>query len=220
MKGIGERIKEARNSVRLTQVELARTTGLSRSYIGDIEKDRYNPSISTLQLIASATGTPLEALIPSPQIQQTTSSENSISRLDHLVADIPIKDEIKLGDKLKSIRESKGLMQLDVCLALNIKQSTLANYENNRRIPLLAVLITLANYYDISLDYLTGRTYRQNIQAEHSSGDLNEILYHEKIIFNGYNYSLTDEDRNIVMKALEVAFYRIPNKQKRDTSIE
>lgn len=181
MKGIGERIKEARKSVRLTQVELARTTGLSRSYIGDIEKDRYNPSISTLQLIASATGTPLEALIPSPQIQQTTSSENSISRLDHLVADIPIKDEIKLGDKLKSIRESKGLMQLDVCLALNIKQSTLANYENNRRIPLLAVLITLANYYDISLDYLTGRTYRQNIQAEHSSGDLNEILYHEKL---------------------------------------
>lgn len=220
MKGIGERIKEARKSVRLTQVELARTTGLSRSYIGDIEKDRYNPSISTLQLIASATGPPLEALIPSPQIQQTTSSENSISQLDHLVADIPIKDEIKLGDKLKSIRESKGLMQLDVCLALNIKQSTLANYENNRQIPTLAVLITLANYYDISLDYLTGRTYRQNIQAKHSSGDLNEILYHEKIIFNGYNYSLTDEDRKIVMKALEVAFYRIPNKQKRDTSIE
>ena len=47
MKGIGERIKEARKSVRLTQVELARKTGLSRSYIGDIEKDRYNPSIST-----------------------------------------------------------------------------------------------------------------------------------------------------------------------------
>lgn len=220
MKGIGERIKEARKSVRLTQVELARKTGLSRSYIGDIEKGRYNPSISTLQLIASATETLLEALIPSPQMQQTTSSENSISQLDHLVADIPIKEEIKLGDKLKSIRESKGLMQLDVCLALNIKQSTLANYENNRRIPLLAVLITLANYYDTSLDYLTGRTPHQNIHADHSSGDLNEILYHEKIIFNGYNYSLTDEDRNIVMKALEVAFYRIPNKQKRDTSIE
>ena len=220
MKGIGERIKEARKSVRLTQVELARKTGLSRSYIGDIEKDRYNPSISTLQLIASATGTPLEALIPSPQMQQTTSNENSISQLDHLVADIPIKEEIKLGDKLKSIRESKGLMQLDVCLALNIKQSTLANYENNRRTPPLSVLITLANYYDTSLDYLTGRTPHQNIHADHSSSDLNEIIYHAKISFNGYNYRLTDEDRNIVMKALEIAFYRIPNKQKRDTSIE
>lgn len=38
MKGIGERIKEARKSVRLTQVELARTTGLSRSYIGDMKR--------------------------------------------------------------------------------------------------------------------------------------------------------------------------------------
>ena len=32
-------------------------TSLSRSYIGDIEKDRYNPSVSTLQLIAKATNT-------------------------------------------------------------------------------------------------------------------------------------------------------------------
>ena len=132
MKSIGKRIKEARKSVRLTQVELAKKTGLSRSYIGDIEKDRYNPSISTLQLIASATGAPLEALLPSPQMQQTTSNENSISLLDHIVDDIPIEGEIKLGDKIKSLREGKGLMQLDVCLALNIKQSTLANYENNR----------------------------------------------------------------------------------------
>mgnify|MGYP000205269597 FL=1 len=72
--------------------------------------------------------------------------------------------------------------------------------------PPLSVLITLANYYDTSLDYLTGRTPHQNIHADHSSSDLNEILYHAKISFNGYNYRLTDEDRNIVMKALEIRF--------------
>ena len=41
----------------MTQVELAKKTSLSRSYIGDIEKNRYNPSVTTLQLIATATGT-------------------------------------------------------------------------------------------------------------------------------------------------------------------
>lgn len=65
MKSIGERIKEARKSAGLTQLELAKKTELSRSYIGDIEKDRYNPSVSTLQLIATATNTPLEDLLPS-----------------------------------------------------------------------------------------------------------------------------------------------------------
>lgn len=64
MKSIGERIKEARKAAGLTQVELAKKTKLSRSYIGDIEKDRYNPSVSTLQLIADATNSSLGALLP------------------------------------------------------------------------------------------------------------------------------------------------------------
>lgn len=64
MKSIGERIKGARKAAGLTQVELAKKTKLSRSYIGDIEKDRYNPSVSTLQLIADATNSSLGALLP------------------------------------------------------------------------------------------------------------------------------------------------------------
>ncbi len=54
---IGDKIREARKAAGLTQVELAKKTNLSRSYIGDIEKNRYNPSVTTLQLIATATGT-------------------------------------------------------------------------------------------------------------------------------------------------------------------
>ena len=72
MKSIGERIKEARKSAGLTQLELAKKTELSRSYIGDIEKDRYNPSVSTLQLIATATNTPLEDLLPSTKTVSPT----------------------------------------------------------------------------------------------------------------------------------------------------
>ena len=72
MKSIGERIKIARKSAGLTQLELAKKTDLSRSYIGDIEKDRYNPSVSTLQLIATATNTPLEELLPSTKTASST----------------------------------------------------------------------------------------------------------------------------------------------------
>lgn len=91
MKSIGERIKEARKTAGLTQVELAKKTDLSRSYIGDIEKDRYNPSVSTLQLIAKATNAPLETLLPSTEPQQPAGRGVRIPVLGRVVAGIPIE---------------------------------------------------------------------------------------------------------------------------------
>ena len=91
MKSIGERIKEARKAAGLTQVELAKKTELSRSYIGDIEKDRYNPSVSTLQLIATATNTPLEDLLPSTKTASPTGRGVRIPVLGRVVAGIPIE---------------------------------------------------------------------------------------------------------------------------------
>ena len=52
---------------------------------------------------------------------------------------------MKIGDRMKKLREEKGLMQQDVCNALDIEQSTLANYENNRRVPKTDILIEIAN---------------------------------------------------------------------------
>lgn len=91
MKSIGERIKEARKSAGLTQLELAKKTELSRSYIGDIEKDRYNPSVSTLQLIATATNIPLEDLLPSTKPVSPTGRGVRIPVLGRVVAGIPIE---------------------------------------------------------------------------------------------------------------------------------
>ena len=91
MKSIGERIKEARKSAGLTQLELAKKTELSRSYIGDIEKDRYNPSVSTLQLIAAATNTPLEDLLPSTKTVSPAGRGVRIPVLGRVVAGIPIE---------------------------------------------------------------------------------------------------------------------------------
>lgn len=78
MTSIGKKIRDARKNAGMTQVELAKATNLSRSYIGDIEKDRYNPSVSTLQAIAKATNVPVETLLggaaPTPPAPQKSSS--------------------------------------------------------------------------------------------------------------------------------------------------
>lgn len=52
MASIGENIKRFRKGKKLTQVELAKIAGISRSYLADVERDRYNPSIETLTAIS------------------------------------------------------------------------------------------------------------------------------------------------------------------------
>ena len=54
MVDVGGKIKKVRKSAGLTQVELARKINMSQSYIADIERDRQNPSLSALQMIANA----------------------------------------------------------------------------------------------------------------------------------------------------------------------
>lgn len=86
MTSIGKKIRDARKNAGMTQVELAKATNLSRSYIGDIEKDRYNPSVSTLQAIAKATNVPVETLLggaaPAPPAPQKSDGLPELNARD------------------------------------------------------------------------------------------------------------------------------------------
>ena len=56
---IGNKIKELRNKVSLTQTELAERCDLTKGYISQIENDLTSPSITTLTDILTALGTTL-----------------------------------------------------------------------------------------------------------------------------------------------------------------
>ena len=58
--------------------------------------------------------------------------------------------------RLQSKRESLGLTQAKVADGIGISEVGLQNYENGRRKPAFDVLIALADYFDVSLDYLVG----------------------------------------------------------------
>ena len=96
MPSIGNNIKNARKSSGLTQIELAKLTSLSRSYIGDIENDRYNPSLSTLKLIANATNISINYLIGDNKI------DNEPANLPPLTP----KDEREISKDLENMIET------------------------------------------------------------------------------------------------------------------
>lgn len=60
--------------------------------------------------------------------------------------------------RLKLLRESHLLSQTEIAKAIFVSQRTYSYYENEEHdIPTLA-LIRLADYYNVSVDYILGRT--------------------------------------------------------------
>ena len=60
-------------------------------------------------------------------------------------------------NRIKELRESVGLRQIDVAKATCIDQKTLSNYETGKTNPDSYSLIRLADFFDVSIDYLVGR---------------------------------------------------------------
>lgn len=61
-------------------------------------------------------------------------------------------------DRLKEIREDNDLLQRDVAKQLNIKQQQYSEYEIGKRLIPINYLSALADFYNVSIDYLLNKT--------------------------------------------------------------
>ena len=60
--------------------------------------------------------------------------------------------------RLKKLRKERNISQLKLAIDLNMNQNSISRYENNEREADYETLIKFADYFDVSLDYLLGRT--------------------------------------------------------------
>lgn len=60
--------------------------------------------------------------------------------------------------KITELRKKLNLTQKQVADSIGVTVIAIQNYENQRRTPTIDILIKLADYFDVSLDYLVGRT--------------------------------------------------------------
>lgn len=65
---------------------------------------------------------------------------------------------ITLYKRIRDLREDKDLTQQQMAELLHIAQTTYSRYENGILDVPSAVLITLANFYKVSIDYILGQT--------------------------------------------------------------
>ena len=63
-----------------------------------------------------------------------------------------------IADRLKCLRKAKGLTQKDVALAVDKTERTYRRYEASEIEPSATTIVKLADFFDVSTDYLLGRT--------------------------------------------------------------
>ena len=61
-----------------------------------------------------------------------------------------------LGERLRELREERGLTQRELAAELNLNPVTYLHYEKDQREPPLGVLADMAEYFGVSVDYLLG----------------------------------------------------------------
>ncbi|MEC0292372.1 helix-turn-helix transcriptional regulator [Bacillus subtilis] len=115
---IGQRIKAIRKERKLTQVQLADKANLSRSYLADIERDRYNPSLSTLESVAGALGVQVSAIVGEENLikeepaEYNAKEEKDIAkRMEEIRRDLENSDGLSFSGEPMSPEAIESLME-------------------------------------------------------------------------------------------------------------
>lgn len=104
----------------------------------------------------------------------------------------------KFPNRIKELREKRGLLGKDFAKVMGVESATITNWEKGNRFPKYDVLIKIADYFDCSIDYLLGRS--DNYINSICSGDLQAQTINIEIN-DGYTCYLTAQEvENIIRK--------------------
>lgn len=59
-----------------------------------------------------------------------------------------------LNDRIKELRKAFGVSQVELAKALNVSKQCVSNWENDNVLPSIEMLVKLAEYFNVTTDYL------------------------------------------------------------------
>jgi len=67
------------------------------------------------------------------------------------------------AERLTDLRKQKSITMKELATTINITKAAVGNLENEYRSPSLDTIVALADFFNVSIDYLVGRTNNPNI---------------------------------------------------------
>ena len=124
----------------------------------------------------------------------------------------------RFADRLRLLRTTKGLSQADFAQQLKISKSSVNMYERGEREPNIATLEMIADYFNVDMDYLVGKSDIANrmqlapsISRDTPKYDSSEIMF---ALSRGGEDEITDEMFAEVKNFAEYVAQREANKKK------
>ena len=121
-----------------------------------------------------------------------------------------------IGQIIKDLRRSKKLSQTEFAKIVGVSQTTVTAWETGKAEPSSSAITRIADYFDVSTDYLLGRPEKKLSSEEQETKDLKKFL--EDNHDNGMTFGdgkVTQEDREKLEIALTQIFYRYHDEFKK-----
>ena len=113
--------------------------------------------------------------------------------------------------KLKELRENLGLSQRALAIKLGLSQSTIGMWESGQREPNFKTTEELANFFDVSIDYLLGRTDNKKPIIDNNDIGFDDFTY----AMHNEAKELTDDDKQMLLDMAKMLKKRVEEKQKK-----
>lgn len=82
------------------------------------------------------------------------------------------------AENLKKLRKAKGLTQVQFAKIFNISTGTIAMWETNKRIPDTTMLIKIAEFFDVTVDYLLGKDDNSHMDKKENNDKISILFRH------------------------------------------
>lgn len=113
-----------------------------------------------------------------------------------------------LGSRIRELRKSKHLTQEQLGKILNVSKASISGYENETREPDNKSLIKLAEYFNVTLDYLLGTNQTPKWATKKDTIDLKDFLEANEGSMTYGGEDLTEEEKQQVRVAMATIFWK------------
>ena len=148
-----ERLLYLREEKELTQKELGEIFNVDRSIISKWEIDSVTIPLKQLNNYANYFNVSLDYLTGLSNIKESTKTIKELNKQ-------------KIGQNIKQVRKEKNLTLRALAKELNTTSSTISAYETGKTLILTAFAYQIAKKYNISLDWLLGKSNNKSIKKD------------------------------------------------------